>query len=31
MKFYEKLRHLSPQDIGTVVNEVINKCPSAFK
>ena len=31
MKFYEKLKNLSPHEIGRVVEEVINKCPSAFK
>lgn len=31
MKFYEKLKHLSPQAIGQVVTEVQTRCPSAFK
>ena len=31
MKFYEKLKNLAAHEIGRVVEEVINKCPSAFK
>lgn len=31
MKFYEKLKHLSPQEIGHIVQEIIKRCPSAFK
>lgn len=31
MKFQEKLRHLSPEDLGQLVDVVIRKCPDAFE
>lgn len=31
MKFYEKLRHLGPEEVGQIVTEVMAKCPGAFK
>lgn len=31
MKFQEKLKHLSPEDLGQVVDVVMRKCPEAFE
>lgn len=31
MKFQEKLKHLSPEDLGKVVDVIIRKCPDAFE
>lgn len=31
MKFQEKLKHLSPEDLGQLVDVVIRKCPEAFE
>lgn len=31
MKFQEKLKHLSPEDLGKVVDIVMSKCPDAFE
>lgn len=30
MKFYEKLKNLTPHEVGRVVEEIITRCPSAF-
>lgn len=30
MKFGEKLKHLSSEDLGTIVDVVMRKCPAAF-
>lgn len=31
MKFQEKLKHLSPEDLGRVVDFIMRKCPEAFQ
>lgn len=31
MKFQEKLKHLSPEDLGHVVDVIMKKCPEAFR
>ena len=31
MKFQEKLKHLSAEDLGHVVDVIMKKCPDAFK
>ena len=30
MKFYEKLKNLTPHEVGRIVEEIISRCPSAF-
>ena len=31
MKFQEKLKHLSAEDLGTVVDIIMKKCPEALQ
>ena len=31
MKFQEKLKHLSAEDLGTVIDIIMKKCPEAIQ
>lgn len=31
MKFQEQLKHLSPEDLGTIVDLIMKKCPEALQ